>query len=783
MSRRILAGTTDVSVVIRIIDSTDGTPETGVVFNTSGIDLEYRRELAASVDITEATLAALTTAHADGGFLHIGNGYYRLDLPDAACAAGATGVLVHGTVTGMVVIGEYIELVAYNPYDGVRLGLTALPNAAADAAGGLPISDAGGLALDTQLAATNEVTAARMGALTDWINGGRLDLILDIIAADVVNLDGAAMRGTDSAALASVCTEARLAELAAANLPADIDAILTDTGTTLDGRIPAALVSGRMDASVGAMAAAVVTAAAIADGAIDRATLAADTGLQTIRSNTAQAGAAGTITLDASASAVDDFYNDTLVYLTGGTGAGQVRRIRDYVGSTKVATIIPNWTTTPDATTTFAILPLASVWDETLADHLDAGSTGNALNAAGAAGDPWSTALPGAYGAGTAGNIVGNNLNAPVATIDTVVDAILVDTAEIGAAGAGLTALATQASINVIDDFLDTEIAAIITTLGTPAGVSISADIAAIEAQTDDIGAAGAGLTAQPWNAAWDAEVQSEVDDALVAQRLDELVNADSDIDGAAPPTVGSVIHELMTKTAGSFTYDQSTDSLEAIRDKETDIETDTNELQTDWVNGGRLDLILDIIAADVVNLDGAAMRGTDSAALASVCTEARLAELAAANLPADTDTLLSRLSAARALLLDEITAARMGALTDWINGGRLDLILDIIAADTTTDIPALIAALNDLSAAQVNAEVVDALNVDTYTEIGQEAPAATQTLRKMVAYLYKSWRNRKTQTATTRSLYADDGTTVDQKATDSDDGTTFVKGEMGTGP
>lgn len=71
-----------------------------------------------------------------------------------------------------------------------------------------------------------------------------------------------------------------------------------------------------------------------------------------------------------------------------------------------------------------------------------------------------------------------------------------------------------------------------------------------------------------PWNAAWDAEVESEVDDALVVRRLDELLNADSDIDGAAPPTVGSVFHELMTKTAGSFTYDQTTDSLEALRDR-----------------------------------------------------------------------------------------------------------------------------------------------------------------------------------------------------------------------
>ena len=110
MVYQLKAGTTDVSVVIRIVDSADGTPETGVVFNTAGIDLEYRREGAASTDITEATLAALTTAHTDGGFLHIGNGYYRLDLPDAACASGASGVLVHGTVTGMVVIGCYIQL-------------------------------------------------------------------------------------------------------------------------------------------------------------------------------------------------------------------------------------------------------------------------------------------------------------------------------------------------------------------------------------------------------------------------------------------------------------------------------------------------------------------------------------------------------------------------------------------------------------------------------------------------------------------------------------------------
>ena len=149
--RQIKKGSTDRSAYIRIIDSTDGTPETGVVYNTSGIAMWYRREGATQTAITEASLSALDSAHSDGGIIHIGDGYYRLDLPDAAFATGANSVIVGGAVTGMIVIGEVIQLVNHDVEDGVRMGLTALPNAAADAAGGLPISDAGGLDLDTRL--------------------------------------------------------------------------------------------------------------------------------------------------------------------------------------------------------------------------------------------------------------------------------------------------------------------------------------------------------------------------------------------------------------------------------------------------------------------------------------------------------------------------------------------------------------------------------------------------------------------------------------------------------
>jgi len=100
-----------------------------------------------------------------------------------ATATGADTCIIEGVV------------VAYDPYDAVRAGLTSLPNAAANAAGGLPVSAAGGLLLDTKLENTNEITAARMAVLTDLINGGRLDLLIDAIKAktDVIPASPAAV--------------------------------------------------------------------------------------------------------------------------------------------------------------------------------------------------------------------------------------------------------------------------------------------------------------------------------------------------------------------------------------------------------------------------------------------------------------------------------------------------------------------------------------------------------------------------------------------------------------
>lgn len=123
---------------------------------------------------------------------------------------------------------------------------------------------------------------------------------------------------------------------------------------------------------------------------------------------------------------------------------------------------------------------------------------------------------------------------------------------------------------------------------------------------------------------------------------------------------------------------------------------------------------------------------------------------------------------------------ARLGAPA----GASVSADIAAIRTNTNVDIPALIAALNNLSAAQVNAEVVDCLNVDTYAEPGQGTPAATTTLQLKISYCYKAWRNKSIVNKDDGFyyLYNDDTTTIGQKGTVADDGTAFTRGEIATG-
>jgi len=206
-----------VMVVGPLIDDTDfKSLEGAIVYNAAGMNVSL------IVEKTDGTSAVTTITLTTGGtsdWTNKGNGYYEVEITAAQNAEEGIGY-IRGVCTGVLPFeSAHYDIVKANVYDslikgtdvlhvditqcgGSAVAAGAIPNAAADAAGGLPISDAGALDLDTKLANTNEITAARMGALTDWINGGRLDNLLDAIPTT-------AMRGTDNATLAATWSDAR----------------------------------------------------------------------------------------------------------------------------------------------------------------------------------------------------------------------------------------------------------------------------------------------------------------------------------------------------------------------------------------------------------------------------------------------------------------------------------------------------------------------------------------------------------------------------------------------
>jgi len=137
-------------------------------------------------------------------------------------------------------------------------------------------------------------------------------------------------------------------------------------------------------------------------------------------------------------------------------------------------------------------------------------------------------------------------------------------------------ALKTDAISEIRDGILDdatrfsgADIASILTDTGTTLDGkidTIDGNVDSILTDTAEIGAAGGGLTdLGGMSDGMKAEVESEANDALVAQKLDHLV-AVADADDVAD---SSIIAKLASKNATPdwSTFDNTTDALEALRD------------------------------------------------------------------------------------------------------------------------------------------------------------------------------------------------------------------------
>lgn len=129
-----------------------------------------------------------------------------------------------------------------------------------------------------------------------------------------------------------------------------------------------------------------------------------------------------------------------------------------------------------------------------------------------------------------------------------------------------------------------------------------------------------------------------------------------------------------------------------------------------------------------------------------------------------------------------ELTAAEMNfdnvvVKVTWTNTGAIPAVI-VLYPQEAGDILVTPEALSAQAKADINAEVVDVLNVDTFAEL-TSVPSSTPTLTQALRWLYTLGRNKITQTATTQLLRnnADAGTIG--TSTVSDDGTTFIRGKF----
>lgn len=588
----------------------------------------------------------------------------------------------------------------------------------------------------------------------------------------------------------------------------------------------------------------------------------------------------------------DEINGYAIVLFDVDTSEYHVAAITDWVNSTKLATV-PTLPFTPAASTdTYHLIGgnnALSIWDALTANHADTGSMGKGVADAGSAGDPWSTALPGAYGAGTAGNIVGNNLNAAVADVETDTQdiqsrlpAALVSgrmDSDVGAMQANTvtaSALATDAVNEIVDQVWD-ELQSAHVTAGSFG--EIATEIASILVDTAEIGTAGAGLTNinlpdQAMNITGNitgnlsgsvGSVTGAVGSVTAGVTLDATATSAQLVDDVWDEVLSGATHNVATSagrrlrniqdlgqyeggaiwvdtvngTAGVVDYENGTvnNPVDTIADALT-IAASVGLKHIHIVNGSTITFPSTMDNYEITGDEYGILLNGQSCNSTSIHTAHLVGVGVSGTFSGNPHILHSSLGAVTGpnarigwcALLNTLTSNGTGTwvihscwglsgakfdfgaggattiyITDWMGG---PLTIDNMATGDVLYIEGdsglftlsanctggtvYIAGNIDITNNGSGQTIVDGANTDGMLDAllsdaqslpGQESPTATPTIKEAIMYLYKAWRNKKEQTSTTMSLYDDAGTTVDQKSTVSDDGTTATRGEIASGP
>lgn len=356
----------------------------------------------------DGTFAATT-----GAVTEDSGGLYKF-APSQADTNGDQ-VAYYFTATSAIPVCLNLRTTAADMADTVRFGLTALPNAAAEASGGLvtrgtgtgQISVSSGQVILQSGTGTGQLdfTSGVVKANVTQFGGSAGTFASGVPAVNATQFGGATVTATTSVTFPAASTVATTTGAvgsvtgAVGSVTGAVGSVTGNVGGNVTGSVGSVVgavgsvtgnVGGNVTGSVGSVATGGITAASLAADAITAAKVAADVGTEIATA----VWASGTRTV----TSLSGLTVDTVTTLTN------------------LPTIPANWLTAAGIAADAGAEIADAVWDEVLSGHLTAGTTGAGLNAAGSAGDPWSTALPGAYSAGSAGYIVGTNLDATVSS-------------------------------------------------------------------------------------------------------------------------------------------------------------------------------------------------------------------------------------------------------------------------------------------------------------------------------------------------------------------------------
>ena len=705
---------------------TTGTVDSVSVVGSCVASFSLRKDSALKPTVAARTLDVSAGGEAGIDWANIGSPTTAVNLsgtnidPDQVVASvtGAVGSVtgnVDGNVTGSV--------------GSVATGGITATSIAADAIG------ASELAADAVTEIATGVWAAAVRTLTAGTN---IVLAKGTGVTGFNDLDAAGVRGAVGLAAANLDTQLAAIDTKTTNLPsdpadqsliiaatnsisaligtpagvslaADVASVQSDTND-LQSRVPAALISGRMDVTVGAMQADVLTGTALAASAVseiqsglstlDPAGVRAAVGLAsanldaqldalpTAAENTTAvwAAAARTLTaidedtttldldatiraavgmaaanLDTQLAAIDDAVD---------TEVGAIKAVTDKVDAT-LENSSDGWIFTAAALQQAPVTAAPSaadiadaVWDEPIASHAAvSGSTAEALSAAGSGGDPWITALPGSYSAGQAGYIVGTFLDASVSS------------------------RASSSDLSTVGGYIDTE-------------------VAAIKAVTDKLdGTLELSSDGQIFTAAalQNAPTSSGGLDAAGVRAAIGLASANLDAQLDALPTAAE---------NATATWAAATRTLTALDEDSTTLDLDATIRGAVGLAAADLDSQLGALPTNAEL--ATALASADDAVLAVLGTPAGVSLAAdVAAVQSDTNDIQSRLPAA---LISGRIDATVGAMQANV------MTAAAAASDLTTELQSGLATASALSTLEGKVDtidgVVDAILVDT-AEIG----------------------------------------------------------------